>query len=195
MASDELEEQVDLHEHPLNLISETDIDVVAGAIVLSLPSNFFLPLRLQERGSTDTLESSYVPMREVRDVRLLMRDPTDRLIEWDYRHNCINFVGCTLDRTVRLEYWRQLVEVEDENAQEVIPRAKSYLSFRTAALCAEFAGGDNPERAQSLNQNAASAMDRLMMLFVKNNQGNRVRRRPFRLPYRRFYNVLIGSDS
>ena len=62
---------------------------------------------------------------------------------------------------------------------EVVVGANNALAYRTAALCAEFIGKDL-NRAQSLNLYAAKALDTLIALYVGNQQGVRVRRKPFR---------------
>jgi hypothetical protein len=178
MAQQELEQQLNLHEVPLNLISEYETVVLAGALNPSLPTSFFLPIQLFERANGSVLESDYRLMDEVKDVYELGYDPSTTLGIWDYRHNCINFIGATVNREVRLRYWRQLTVIVDEGSIEQQAGANNYLSFRTAALCARFIMKDEM-RADSLDGQAGGSIEVLTALLTKNNQNLRTRRRPF----------------
>lgn len=183
IAQQELQQSLDLHECQVNLISEYETTVPIGNEHPSLPSDFFLPISLQERKMGETLESSYVPMNEVPNVLDLRLDKATTLIYWDYRHNCINFVkgGASQDRQVRLYYWRQLDVVNiNEFSNMPFRGAEPVLEFRTAALCALYIGG-NKDRYSLLNMDWGVAEDKLLSLVTKNNQGKRVRRKPFRV--------------
>lgn len=181
MANQELEQQLNLHEVPLNLISEYESVVLAGVLHLSLPTSFFLPIQLFERASGATLDSDYRLMSEVSDVFALNYDQTDTLVYWDYRHNCINFIGATANREVRLRYWRQLTAIVDDGSLESQAGANNFLALKTAEYCAKYVMRDI-DRAISLKNDAQDAIDLLCALLVKNNQNLRVRRQPFNRP-------------
>lgn len=174
-----LEQEGNIHGVPLNLISEYESTVAAGDIALSLPTSFFLPLSLMERTSGSTLETDYYPMQEVANVLDLRLEPTNILQYWDWRHNCVNFIGATVDRQVRMFYWRQLTAPNSDGSIIAQAGADNYLAFKTAALCARYIMADY-ERADSLDIQAAMSLDQLMTLLTKNTQGIRVRRLPFR---------------
>lgn len=180
LACQMLEDECDAHEHQINLISEYETIVTAGSRNPSLPENFFVPITLQERQSGSTSDADYVPITEVPNVDDLRRVGTTSLNEWDYRHNCINFVPATTDREVRIYYWRSLTPLVDETTNLVIKRGQTYLEFKTAALCARFIGSANINKADALDVHAQSALDTFLTLIVKNNQGKRRRRLPFR---------------
>jgi len=179
IAQDELEQELILNEFQIDFISEAIILVSAGSLALSLPTSFFLPISLGERAVGGTL---FVPMTEKANVLdpNVEYTPTDKLEIWDYRHNCINFVGSTVDREVRLSYWRTLTPIVGENSNEAVNGAKLFLSFRTGGLVARYIGR-NKVRADELDLDAARSIDRLLAIFAKNRQGLRIRRRPFRL--------------
>ena len=174
-----LEQEGNVHGTPLNLISEYESVVNAGALHLSLPESFFLPLSLHERRNGSTLETDYYLMREVANVYDPNVEQESSLNIWDWRHNCINFVGSTEARQVRLFYWRQLTAPTSSGS--IIPQsgADNYLAFKTAALCARYIMADY-DRADSLDIQAAMSLDTLMTLLTKNTQGVRARRLPFR---------------
>lgn len=179
MAQQELDQQLNLNECPLNLISEYESTVTAGTLSLSLPTSFFLPVSLKERATTSTSEADYVDMTEVANVNDLSLEQTTTLIYWDFRHNCINFVGSTVGRQVRLYYWRQATAVSDSGDILLQAGANNFLAYKTGALVARFIRKQN-EIADNLELQAAQALDLLLSVLVKNTQGVRVRRLPFR---------------
>lgn len=177
IASDEL----DLEFHNENIESHNavcDIAVDIGEESLTLPCRFFLPIRLYERLQTSTNDDDFTPMTE----RSFEPNATavSSLDVWAFRQGAIKFVGALTDRTVRLHFKQSLGTLVDEDAAVTVSKAKNFLSFRTAALCAEFIGR-NTTISNGLNAQAAINLDALTTAYVKNRQGVRVRRRPFRL--------------
>ena len=67
----------------------------------------------------------------------------------------------------------------------IIPvmNCRSYLSFKTAALCAMFIG-ENQTRAQILEAQADEAMERMTGMSNKGRQQMMTRHRPFRAGYK-----------
>jgi hypothetical protein len=61
--------------------------------------------------------------------------------------------------------------------------SRSYLSYKTAALCAMFIG-ENESRAKILNDQADEAMERLEGISNKGRQQIMTRHRPFRAAYK-----------
>lgn len=179
LAHKDLEIELDLNNCEINFISESVIDVAIGVTSLPLPTNFFLPINLKERADGED-NSEFIKMKEVSDINSLSLLPAVTLRYWDYRHNCVNLIGSTTAREVRLSYQRSLAQVVDSSSLLAIRHAENYYAYRTAALCAEFIGG-NKNRADSLNMFAANSSNNLVSLYVKNTQGNRVRRKPFRV--------------
>lgn len=179
MAQQELDQQLNLNECPLDLISEYESTVLAGEIALSLPTSFFLPISLKERVSGSNLETDYKPMTEVANVYDLSLEQTTQLVYWDFRHNCINFVGSTVNRQVRLYYWRHATAIVDDGSIESQAGANNFLSYKTAALIARFIRKQDGI-ADNLELQAAQSLDLLLSVLVKNTQGVRVRRLPFR---------------
>lgn len=181
MANDELSIELLSNSAPIqNVIAE--INVAIGALFLTLPCNFFIPIKLEERLQSSTNDNDFVDMEQ--RVFEPASTQTSELKIWSFRNNKINFVGATTARTVRLRYKRNLSTIVDFSVVEEVAKAKNFLAFRTAALCSEFIGGNKP-RADSLNLQGAIYLEKLTSVIVKNNQGNRIRRHPFRVPYYR----------
>lgn len=180
MANRNLEQDLILNEIPLSLADEVVIPVSAGAVELDLPPNFFLPITLAERalGASTTNFSKMTERTYADDGSIL--PAISNLSIWDFRHNCINFNSATTDREVKLNYWRTLPPISNENQTEYIAGAINTLGFKTAEYCAKYIGG-NIERAQTAFLDYQDSFDKLVGIFVKNNQGKRVRRKPFRV--------------
>jgi len=178
MAQQTLEQSLIRNEIPLSLISEYTATVSAGDVSLSLPTSFFLPVSLMESAVGASAED-FSTMKEVANVKDLRIEQDSTLVYWDYRHNCINFVGATADRTVRLYYWRTLAEITSSGSNEPVKGANNYLSFKTAALVARYIMASG-ERADYLEAESMGSLDLLLDILTKNTQGVRVRRLPFR---------------
>lgn len=177
LAQDELD--IELKDCGVALVNQiADIDVAAEALFLTLPCNFFLPIKLEERADGSTDDNAWVEMEE-KDWEP-NREMSDTLIYWTFRNNKINFVGATAAREVRLHYIRNLSGVTDSSNNEEVDKARNFLCMRTAALCAEFILQDI-QRATSLNAQAQINIGKLTSVLIKNTQGVRVRRRPFRI--------------
>lgn len=187
MAMRDLDQELTLNGNPINLIAETAIPLPVGDVALALPTNFFLPISLMEKGASDQF---YSPMIEKADIETLQLSQTDVLGYWDFRHNDINLLGATTIRTVKLIYWRQLDEIIDEDSLAEVGGGRNVLAFRTAAMCAQYIGG-NMERANGLNTDAGTSLDHILSLGTKNNQGKRVRRKAFRPGYGNTQSVRI----
>jgi len=177
MVMRDLDQELTLNDNPINLVGEAEIAVAIDARALSLPSNFFLPLKLMEKGDGDEF---YQDMTIVSDIRSLQLSQTDVLGYWDFRRNSINFLGATTARTVQLEYWKQLDEIIDEDSLSDVGGARNVLAYKTAAKCARYIARDK-ERANDLELEGGISLDNLLSLGAKNNQGVRVRRKPFRI--------------
>lgn len=164
------------------LVIENEIAIInvdANALFIPLPCNFFLPLVISERDRSSTNDNDFVQMTENSFENSI--EPTTTLGQWNFRNNKINLIGSTIDKTIRLTYRRTLTKfTNEENYVEEVIKAKNFLSFRTAALSAEFIGR-RKDIADSMNLQAIASLDKLVSIYTKNAQGVRVRRRPFRL--------------
>lgn len=178
MVMRDVEQELDLQGFQLNLISEEEVTVVAGALTITYPSNFFIPVNLWER--TSGTSDDYVPMRQKSDVNTLSLDPGSSLTYWDWRHNALNTLGATTDRQVRIQYWRLLDEVVDEDSIPDFRGCRNMLSYFTASMCSMFIARDK-ELSDAQRILGANALDLFTSGIAKSNQSNRVRRRPFRV--------------
>jgi hypothetical protein len=99
----------------------------------------------------------------------------------------IRFFPANQDNDLKLDYIKYLFVPFTNVAgtdQVNVDNADSFLSYRTAALCAEFIG-ENKTRADDLNAFAGLAMDRVIGIGAKGRQAINTRHRPFRSSYKR----------
>lgn len=188
VAYDDLKEE--LYDNNVQITNElsqeytitTDMRDIGGPTGPPLPINLVVPVNLWERqaGTDDdfTLMSQrrYLPKTNVL---------TAYLQYWSYRKQIIQFLGANQNREVKVDYVGDtLTFVTSVNSQLNLFNCKSFLAYRTGALTAEYMG-ENSTRADKLNANATSAMDKLINTDVKNQQSMPVRRRPFMANYKR----------
>ena len=101
-----------------------------------------------------------------------------RVYAW--KNQIVELLGATGNVEVKIDYVGDpLGAVVDENSQIRVLNSSNFLKYRNAALCAEFIG-ENKERADSLNANAARAMDTLLGISIKSSQNIATKRKPYR---------------
>ncbi len=183
-AADELQMELELYgilalekKSPVIVIPQGVTDMGTAGL---LPNDMLEPQKLQERisGSTDL----FVDM--TRRMWTPEVQPTDSLRYWDYREENIFFVGATQARDVKISYLKRLIVVMDVNSVINVNNSQQFMINRTAAMCARDIG-ENPTRADELDNAAARNLEKVIRIGVKSKQGTRTRRRPFVLTGRR----------
>lgn len=113
--------------------------------------------------------------------------PNNSLLVWSWENQSIKFNpnGAITPREIEIKYIARLVRPAiDETTYLGTINVRSYLSFKTAALCAMFIG-ENETRAQVLEDQANKALDRITGINNKGRQQIMTRHRPFRASYKR----------
>lgn len=188
VAYDDLKEE--LYDNNIQITSEvskeytitTAMKDIGGNTGPALPTNLVVPVTLWERldGSND----DFTMMSQCR--RLPKTDViTGYLQYWAYERQIIKFLGANTNRNVKVDYTGDtLTFITSVNSRINLFNAKSFLSYRTAGLAAQFYG-ENDTRADTLNGNATLALDKLLNTDIKNQQSMPVRRKPFMANYKR----------
>lgn len=183
MALQELEEEFEQNNVQTTNVESAVISAVAGATTITLPTGLVEIQQMWERlsGTSDP----FIPVTKVEFLpHYLEGVQTNDIIWWAFEQDAVKFLPPLTNRDVKLDYIRSLfLATADENTVISVINSKSFLQYRTAALCAEFLG-ENPTRAQELNQYAVLAMDRALGIPTKGRQAIQTRRRPFRAAYR-----------
>lgn len=142
----------------------------------ALPSDLIEIQKLGERTSgTDDdfvqmIRCEFLPMTQIQ---------TSQLIYWCWIGEVIKFIGATNDNDVELNYLGTIFPVVTSFSDVLDDlKGQTYLTYKTAALCAMYIG-ENEERAQILNAQAEVALARNVNISVKGKQSIITRRRPF----------------
>lgn len=112
--------------------------------------------------------------------------PNQSLLFWIWEDQQIKFnpSGALSSRDIQLRYVRQAITQAIDGTTVIgTINARSYLSYKTAALCSQFIG-ENETRAGILNQEANRALERMEGISNKGKQQVMTRHRPFRASYK-----------
>lgn len=191
MAIDELVENLEEHNSSPTNMTSTVIVIPTGSNMIGpieFPNIPHYPIDLVEiqevgeraSGGTDP----FTPLGR-RDF--LQAFPISQsLMFWTWEDQLIKFNpnGALGPRDIQLRYVRQAIS-QAGSALSVIGtiNSRSYLSYKTAALCAMFIG-ENETRAAVLDAQAEKALERLTGINNKGRQQISTRHRPFRASYK-----------
>ena len=186
IAWDELREILEEHNIEITNAVSDALSIVVGVVDIGgntgppLPQNLVEIQALHER--TSGTSEDYILMVK-RTTLPKVVTLTNQLVWWAYEGQKIKFVGANVDRQVKIDYISNgLPDLEAVSSPITLINAKTALEFRTAGLAAEFIG-ENPTRADSLNNNASGALERALNINIKSEQSIITRRRPFRANY------------
>jgi len=118
--------------------SEATQNIAANVITLVIPVDLVAPIRLWEKAQGSG-NNTYIPMTE-QDPLPNLAPSTSALIYWQWYQQAINLIGCTLTRTVKIQYWRSLTEPTGSGSDLIFNRGELFLAPRTAALMAGVVG-------------------------------------------------------
>lgn len=189
MALKELRETLELNDSPVVQEVSTIITIPAGIISIgfdtvpyALPSDLVDIVELWESAAGI---NSYSLLDRQKSIPVSLTGvPAVQFGIWAWESNKIRVPAATGIIDLRVDYIKSLfTSVIDENSTLGVINAESFLTYRTAGLCAEFIG-ENPTRAASLNTQSVFAIDRTTGIENKGKQAISVRRRPFRSRYK-----------
>lgn len=185
MALAELRETLEQYNIQLTNNTVTNLVVLTGVTQLlqnQLPPDLISIQNLQERDNGQTSED----WQDMQRCEFLpgFTVQTTSLVYWAYQNQTLQFIGATSDRQLRMNYIAdKLPKIVDPADPINLINAQSFLNYRVAALCSEFIG-ENPTRAETLNQSAQASLDRFLQIGIKDKQVYPARRRPFLAGYR-----------
>ena len=156
------------------------ITVAPLGITLILPSDFILPVKLEERASGSS--DFYTPM-ENKDYEANILQ-TDRLRYWTYREDQIKFPGATVSRQVLLYYMKGLTIPTNLNSPIGVVNVENYLSAQTAAYAAKFVM-QSDSRAETLFSIAQNSLEDFMTVQLRSQQFQPSRQQRYLSKYRR----------
>lgn len=187
IAIDELLEHLEESNSPaVNATTSPPILVPVGTNKVLPPQDMVEIQEVGERlaGTQDAFV--FMPRREFIDSF----PPSSALLYWALATNAgvyevqFNPNGATTAREIRIRYlkWGSSLAYTESSMIPIV-NSRSYLSFKTAALCAQFVG-ENESRAGILNTEAEQALERMLGIENKGKQQIMTRHRPFRASYK-----------
>lgn len=146
-----------------------------------IPPDVRIPIRIWEKANADS-DSEYTLMEE-REFKPIYDNQGSRTTlgfwSWDGFTLFFPIVLPASQRTIRLEYLGSVVAFTDQTSTVYDVFFKTNLAARTAALAAMYIG-QNETRAAACNDDANQALDRMVSVLIRQQQGfTGVRRVPF----------------
>lgn len=186
----ELREMMELSNVPVTNKTAEILAIPAGTTEISFVTTPSLPtdlIEIQQIWERATGVNPYVPMtkREFLPAYLTtdyVQSPN--FLIWAWNGNKIQLPPANQINDLKLNYIYEITQIVDENSTIAVPNGQSFLTFRTAALCAQFIM-ENKERADDLNADAGIAVDRMEGIESKAKQATFTRHRPFRASYKK----------
>lgn len=187
MAVLELREYLELSNSPVTNYSDTVLVIPANTTVINYVTTPALPqdlVDIRQMWYRPTGDGPFVPLTR-RDFLPHWLDGQDlySFLFWAWYDNAVHIPSSSQINDLKLDYIKQIAEIVDENSQLSLINAQSFLNFRTAALLCRYVKND-VEKAQDMDVNAQTALDRLIGIESKGRQAITTRRRPFRQGYK-----------
>lgn len=188
----ELQEEFEINNVPSTTTVSTDITVPEGETEVAffadppharLPDDLIEPQKLWQRQSGI---DPYIPMTKLNFLPLNWEGtPINQFTGYVWEEQKLKFLPANTDVDLRIEYVRSLFRPVTSEADRIyIINSLTFLAYRTAGLASRFIG-ENNDRADSLDQMALLAMNRVLGISAKGRQSITVRRRPFLANFKR----------
>jgi hypothetical protein len=153
----------------------SDISLDAGQDRLGdgagLPNDFIAPIAVYIKESGYYRRLTEYPWETIDNSTTAIS-----IYGWAHREDEIKFRPASTDQIVRLRYIKSLSRIDEESDPILIPDSELYLSAKGAAYAALFIG-ENPSRAQILDNEASTHWIDFRGMAVKQQQRLPVRRR------------------
>ena len=158
------------------------ITVNVGDTSLTLPADFYEPIRLRERDFSSSNPDDYIDMIQTDFPSDTNPDVTLRM--WSYNQQVIKLIGATTKRSVLLFYLGGLTVPSSSASDLIFALAENFLAPQTAAYAAGSTG--NLALASQLLYIpdiqlgvSGGKLSQIIRINVKNMQGLPVRRIPY----------------
>ncbi len=193
LSLDELQELYELNGIPTaNEHTPAAITIKAGVSSLgfdttpALPSDF---IELQQLWESPTGLNNWTPMIKRDFIPHYLEDGTtiSQFLIYSWEQGRINLVAANQDNDLKLDYTASIfntpILIKDINVNLPFTNVKTYLEYKTAALCSMFIA-ENESRALALDALAGTAISRALGIPIKGMQSITTRRRPFRYSFK-----------
>lgn len=192
LALDELQEIFEQNDIPVTHKTSTAITIKAGInrvgmdTVPALPSDLIEILELWESPSG---LNQWTSMTKKEFIPNFLKDGTtiSQFILWDLERGRIKLITANANIDLKIDYIASIfntpIIIKDINVNLPFTNVKTFLEYKTAALCAMFIA-ENESRALALDSLTGTALSRALGIPVKGMQSVVTRRKPFRYGYK-----------
>jgi len=177
IANDDLSDELVDNGSTVSKDVSVDLIIPIGQTTPVLPQDFIVPIQVFEKDQGQT-DDYYRPVDQREFNPNLL--PGNELRYWTWREQTIYTLGATVNKLIRVRYYRLISSVVGENSNVELTHALNYLAYHTAALAAEHVG-QNRQKAIDLESQATDKMSKLLKKEVKQSHSKPTRRRPFKL--------------
>ena len=193
LSLDELQEIFELNDIPITnetsaaIIIKKGVDRLGFDTIPAFPSDF---IELQQLWESPTGLNRWTPVIKKEFIPHYLEDNTtiSQFLIYAWEHGRINLIAANQDNDLKIDYSASLfntpILIRDINVNLPFTNVKTYLEYKTAALCAMFIA-ENESRALALDSLTGSALSRALGIPIKGMQSIITRRRPFRSSFKR----------
>jgi hypothetical protein len=193
LSLDELQEIFELNGIPVTNESSAAITLKAGINKLGFDTTPSLPsdlIEIQQLWESPTGLNRWTPVDKREIIPHYLEDGTtiSQFLIWAWEHGRIQLIAANADNDLKIDYTASLfntpIQIKDINVNLPFTNVKTYLEYKTAALCAMFIA-ENESRALALDSLTGTALSRALGIPIKGMQSINTRRRPFRSSFKR----------
>ena len=188
LSLDELQEIYELNGIPVTNETSAAIKVKSGVSEIGFDTNPAFPsdlIEIQQLWESPSGLNQWTPVVKKETIPHYLEDNTtiSQFLIWALEHGRIRVVAANSDNDLKIDYTASLfstpILIKDINVNLPFTNVKTYLEYKTAALCAMFIA-ENESRALALDSLTGTALSRALGIPIKGMQSIVTRRRPFR---------------
>jgi len=188
LALDQLQELYEQNDIPTTHSTSSVITVPAGINRIgfdttpALPSNL---IEISQLWESQTNLNNFIPMNRRDYIPHYLQNQTliNQFLLWSWESQRIRLIAANAPNDLKIDYtcaiFNTPILIKDINVNLPFTNIKTYLEYKTGALCAMFMA-ENESRAIALNNLAEDALNRALQIPIKGQQNVLTRRRPFR---------------
>lgn len=193
LALDELQEIFELNDIPITHETSASILIPSGIKRLGFDTNPSLPsdlIEILQLWESSVGQNQWCPMSKKDFIPHYLQDNTliSQFLIWSWQHGRIELIAANAPNDLKIDYIAAMfntpILIKDINVNLPFTNVKTYLEYKTAALCAMFVA-ENESRAMSLDSLTGTALSRALGIPIKGQQSIVTRRRPFRASFKR----------
>lgn len=192
MALDELQELFEQSDIPCTQDVSAILQCVPATVAIGytggppvLPSNL---IEIKQVWESLRGQNQWIPLTQKEFLPHYLEGVTIsqyQIYAWNNQE--IRLLPANINIDLKLDYTKSIfatpIVIGGVGVDIPIRNCKSYLGYKTAALCSMFIG-ENKDRAEVLDAQATDALFRTLGIGTKGKQGIVTRRRPFRAGYK-----------